>query len=253
MAFTNWRENKMAQDRVEAVERALTLLDCFTEEAQEITLGDLAGKTGFYRSTILRLSHSLERFGYLSRRPNGSYRLGPTLRRLGSLYGPLPDLKDYVLPVMRRLRDRTEESVSFYVRDGDARVCLFRANSTRPVHYHISEGARLPLHVGAAGRVLLAFAGEPGPSYNETRESGYAVSLGERHSEAASVAVPVFSAHRILVGALGISGPLPRFTSEAQHLYVTLLKEATADLASIPDPIEGVSDRSKGRGRKKKS
>lgn len=242
----------MAQDRVEAVERALTLLDCFTEEAQEITLGELAEKTGFYRSTILRLSRSLERFGYLSRRPNGSYRLGATLRRLGSLYGPLPDLKDYVIPVLRRLRDETEESVSFYVRDEDSRVCLFRVNSTRPVHYHIVEGARLPLQRGAAGRVLLAFAGEPGPSFEQTRELGYAISAGERNSEAAGVAVPVFSAHGILLGTLVISGPLSRFTLEAQQRYVTLLKDAVADLTMIPDPTEGVPDRSKGRGRKKK-
>jgi len=243
----------MAHDRVEAVERALTLLDCFTEEAQELTLGELAEKTGFYRSTILRLSHSLERFGYLSRHPDGSYRLGPTLRRLGALYGPTPDLKDFVLPVLRQLRDGTEESVSFYVKDGDTRVCLFRVNSTRSVHHHIAEGARLPLRLGASGRVLLAFAGEPGAHYEETRELGYAVSLGERDPEAAGVAVPVFSSHGILIGSLTISGPLPRFTPEAQRRYVAILKEAAADLAVIPDPSEGITGHGKGRGRKRKT
>lgn len=241
----------MAHDRVEAVERALTLLDCFTEEAQELTLGELADKTGFYRSTILRLSHSLERFGYLTRHPNGSYRLGPTLRRLGALYGPSPDLKDYVMPVLRRLRDKTEESASYYVRDGDMRVCLFRANSTRPVHHHLAEGARLPLHLGAPGRVLLAFSAEPGTHYDEIRELGYAVSIGERDPEAAGVAVPVFSSQGTLIGSLNISGPLSRFTQEVQQCYVKILRLAAADLAVIPDPARGIAGLDKGRRRKK--
>ena len=119
----------MAHDRVEAVERALTLLDVFTEEEDEVSLADLADKTGYYKSTILRLSRSLERFGYLARQPNGNFRLGPALWRLGSLYRREFDLGEYVRPVLRRLRDQTSETASFYIRDGDVRVCLYRENS----------------------------------------------------------------------------------------------------------------------------
>ena len=76
----------MSEDRVEAVERALTILEAFREGEEALSLAALAEKTGFYKSTILRLAASLERFGYLARTPTGLYRLGPSLWRLGSLY-----------------------------------------------------------------------------------------------------------------------------------------------------------------------
>ena len=61
----------MSEDRVEAVERALTILEAFREGEESLSLAALAEKTGFYKSTILRLAASLERFGYLAREPSG--------------------------------------------------------------------------------------------------------------------------------------------------------------------------------------
>ena len=113
----------MAHDRVEAVERALTVLAAFDPEVRALSLAELAAATGFYKSTILRLARSLERFGFLIRAPHGSFRLGPELWRLGSLYRRDHDLGEYVRPALRRLRDQSAESASFYIRDGDRRVC----------------------------------------------------------------------------------------------------------------------------------
>ncbi|RTL67516.1 MAG: IclR family transcriptional regulator, partial [Hyphomicrobiales bacterium] len=64
--------------RVESVERALTILDAFGDGTPRLALGELAARTGLYRSTILRLAASLERFGYLNRDEDGAFRLGPS-------------------------------------------------------------------------------------------------------------------------------------------------------------------------------
>src|SRR5262245_25091856 len=76
----------MSKDRVEAVERALAVLDAFHADKPTMTLGEIASATGFYKSTILRLASSLERLGYLIREERGVFRLGPALWRLGSIY-----------------------------------------------------------------------------------------------------------------------------------------------------------------------
>src|SRR3712207_9376492 len=73
----------MSEDRVEAVERALTILEAFREGEEALSLAALAEKTGFYKSTILRLAASLEGFGYLAREARGLYRLGPGFWRPG--------------------------------------------------------------------------------------------------------------------------------------------------------------------------
>ena len=77
----------MAQRRVEAVERALTLLEVFNEHQPELSLTELSLATGFYKSTILRLMASLEVFGFVVRNERGMYRIGPACARLAPLAG----------------------------------------------------------------------------------------------------------------------------------------------------------------------
>ena len=73
-------------DGVAAVERALSILDAFTDQDPQLTLGELAKRTKMYKSTVLRLARSLENYGYLVRAEDGMYRLGSKLLKLGSLY-----------------------------------------------------------------------------------------------------------------------------------------------------------------------
>jgi DNA-binding IclR family transcriptional regulator len=205
----------MSEERVEAVERALTLLEAFREGEEALSLAALADKTGFYKSTILRLAASLERFGYLARTASGLYRLGPSLWRLGSLYRRSFDLGEHVRPELRRLVEATMETASFYVREGSERICLYRINSPRPVRHHLDEGARLPLERGAAGRVLLASDGGAGEPYETIRRAGQYVSLGERDPEIGAASVPVRDTVGHVRGALSVSALLSRFDTEA--------------------------------------
>lgn len=222
----------MAHDRVEAVERALALLDVFDEDDRLLTLADLAERTGYYKSTILRLSRSLERFGYLIRHEDGGYALGPSLWRLGSIYRRDFDLGDHVRPVLRRLRDASGETASFYVRVGDVRVCLYRLNSNRAIRHHLDEGTHLPLDKGAAGRLLSAYSGTAGAADGIVHQ-GFAVSLGERDPEIAAVAVPVMASSDTLRGALSISGLVSRFDKTFQRRCVALLREQARKLELI--------------------
>ena len=102
----------MSNDRVEAVERALAILDAFRADRPAMTLSEIAAATGFYKSTILRLAGSLERLGYLIREENGVFRLGPAPWRLGSIYRAGFNLGDAIRPQLRRLVEATGETAS---------------------------------------------------------------------------------------------------------------------------------------------
>ena len=218
----------MNEQKVDAVERALMLLDCFGVEDRSLSLAQLAERSGLYKSTILRLASSLERFGYLLRGEDGRYRLGPTLWRLGSAYRLGFDMAEHIRPELRRLVEVTGETASFYVREGDARVCLYRLNSPRAVRHHLEEGQRLPLNGGASAKILLAW-GDGGNK--AVREAGYAVSLGERDPDIAAVAVPVLSAQRQLRGALAVSGLITRFGETERVSALRSLRESAARLS----------------------
>lgn len=205
----------MAEAGVAAVDRALSILDSFDEHSPTLTLAELARRTGLYKSTLLRLAASLERANYLRRLGDGSFSLGPALLKLGELYQESFDLERYVMPTLRQLVDKTGESASFYVREGEVRVCLHRINSTahRVLHY-VTPGTALELRTGAAGRILLAFTEPALAGYEAERRDLLAVDHTDRKSDTAAIASPVFGP-KGFVGALSLAGPRFRFSDEA--------------------------------------
>lgn len=218
-----------AGHRVEAVERALGILDAFTGTESSLTLAAIARRTALNPSTILRLSASLMRFGYLRRLTDGRYGLGPTPLRLGTLYRSGFDLADHVRPALKRLAAESGETAAFYIRDGDARICLFRHQADTSIRHHIEEGARLPMDKGASAHVLAA-CGQGGGTADEAaiRRQGHAVSLGERDPESAAIAAPVFGPDGMLVGSLGIAALLSRLLRKDRDQLIRLVV-ATAE------------------------
>ena len=221
----------MSDKGVAAVERALAILDCFESDHESLPLKTIAQKTGLYKSTILRLCVSLESYGYLRRREDGDFQLGPTLWRLGALYRNRFDVATHVRPVLKRLSETTGESASFYVRDGDARICLMRHNSSQAIRHHLEEGVRLPLNLGAAGHLILAYSDGSDPKTEEIKSCGYAISLGERDPNTVSIAVPVLGRGDAFMGALVVSGLGTRFDEAARHQAIELAQDEARRLS----------------------
>jgi DNA-binding IclR family transcriptional regulator len=218
----------MSNDKVEAVERALAVLNAFAADRPTMTLGELAAATGFYKSTILRLAASLERFGYLIREDNGVFRLGPTLWRLASIYRAGFNLGGVIRPELHRLVEATGETASFYIRQSELRVCLFRHNSPHAARHHLDEGAELPLNAGASAHVLMAYTDGKGLKARAVQQRGYCISLGERDPQVAAVAVPVFDFAVQFRGALAVSGLIGRFREQERRAALVHLA-ASAD------------------------
>jgi DNA-binding IclR family transcriptional regulator len=208
------------QDNVGSVGKALAILSAFTRSEPRITLRQLARKTGLSEPTIYRTAGELIRAGFLGRGDDGRFRLGPMLLSLGDIYRQSFDLGEIIEPAMARIVEETGESVNFYVRDGDARVCLYRHDAP-DVWHNVRVGARLPLDRGAAGRVLLAFAGAEGEIYDTIRTTGVRLSIGDRDPFGAGASVPIFGPEGKLVGALTVHGHRAR----VEHKVATVFRE----------------------------
>jgi len=217
---------------VEAVDRALKILDCFSADTQEISLAELARRTDFYKSTILRLIVSLERFGLIVRGETGRYRLGPATWRLGSCYRQSFDLAEILRPELKTLCEATNETASFYILEGDSRICLYRIEPERAIRHSIVEGESMPLKHGASGRVLLAYSENPDGRASDILAKGYTVSLGERDPEVAAVSVPLIAKSGRLVGALSVSGLITRFGNDRHEAFIAALLDSQQRLAA---------------------
>ena len=221
------------EERVEAVERALSLLQCFEKAEEKLTLAVLAQRSGLYKSTILRLAASLRRMEFMRRdATTGLFTLGPELRRLGMLTSTKVSIEPLVRPVLEELAEKTQETASLYVRDGDERICLYRVNSPLSTRHHLSEGTRQPLDRGAAGLILRAFdpAADHDTEAEKVRARGWANSQKGRDPDLAAVAVPLLNRHGELLGALTVSGLRSRLKATQFLLARTLLAQASGAL-----------------------
>jgi DNA-binding IclR family transcriptional regulator len=230
----NQRPQASTESGVAALERGLALLAAFSKVDGSLSLAELADRTGLYKSTILRLAASLLRLGFLQRLDDGRYRLGPAVFQLGRRYQQSFRLGDMVQPVLRQLVERSGETASFYVRDGDRDTCLYRVESPRPIRdAGVAEGDTFPVDGSAGSRMLSAFLGAPGRGHRAMRRQLVTVA---RHSKrvagAAAVICPVFGVDQQLAGTLVVSGPESRFLDPAIAAMKRLVLEQAAVLTN---------------------
>lgn len=219
------------RETVAAVARALTILCAFREGEAALSLAELAARTGFHKSTLLRLLGTLEEARCVERQADARWSLGPMLFRLGALYARARPVERHLPTVLAALAAESGETASFWVRHGTQRLCLARVRAPSPIRDDLAEGDLLPLPLGAGGRVLSA----PDP-----RALGVVATFGERNPDTAAIACAAFGAQG-LAGALGISGPRERIASrEAAHRMAVaraasdLTRRLGGDLAAPP-------------------
>jgi DNA-binding IclR family transcriptional regulator len=218
---------------VAAVNRALAILTAFEQDDEGLSLAELSKCTGLYKSTVLRLIQSLIQYDFLRKAGDGRYHIGLAPLVLGSFYLRSLKLADTLLPVMRDLVSLSGEGMSFYVRSGDMRLCLYRVDSEHEVRDHVRVGDILPLEKGSGGRVLCAFSNMQGDLYKGIRRDCCYASYGERESEIAGISVPVFGPGGTLLGALTLAGPRSRVNASfIENMRIPLLTAAALATAS---------------------
>lgn len=220
---------------VKAVERSIDLLLLLAEAP--MTLTEVGQRTRMSKSTVLRLLTTLGHGGLVVRDPvNKDYRLGPGCLRLGQ--GFITGKGGFEIlgrEALRHLWTSTGETIAVHIRLGRQRVCVDEIPSAQALRLVSGVGMAAPVHLGSAGRVLLAFlppedvtALMEGVAFGEggfpvtsmaafeaelatVRSRGYALSEGERVPGASAVSVPVHGPDGV-IAALSALGPGGRFT-----------------------------------------
>lgn len=209
---------------VASADRLLTVLTAFRRGDDALELAELAQRTQLVKSTIMRFCVSLERFGLIERMPDGRYRLGTEVARLGSVYLQSFVLEAHVMPALEKLVATSGETGSFYIRRGDQRLCLFRVDSPSPLRMHVRPGDLRPMDQSSIAQVLRIF--DPANAAAAVGIETPIYSSGVTDPHVASMAMPVFGAGGRLLGALAVSGPASRLTKERAAEISAPLREA---------------------------
>lgn len=200
------------------VDKAVEILDAL--EVRPRSLAELVRATGLPRATAHRLATTLERHGLVRRDDEGRFILGVRLLALGRAAAESIPLTSAAADALAVLRDATAESVQLFVRDGDDRVCIAALQSPHGLRTIVPLGARLPLSVGSAGRVLERGSEDLGG------DGGWIASVGEREAGVASVSAAVRDGRGVVVAAVSVSGPIERTTTDPGSRYGDAVVEA---------------------------
>lgn len=218
----------MGNEGVVAVERALSLLDCFTSKQPRMTLAELSARSPLHKTTIFRMLNSLERAGYVVRNHEGVYSLGPRVLYLGHVYERGFNLAEVVMPVLTRLMQQTGESASYYTPQKDGqRLCLFRSQPYEGVHSQVVAGSVMPPDDSSTGRVFKIWD-QLGPRGTDSLPF---FSSGIRDPYSASWSIPIFGHDDRFVAALTLAGLAERIRTLNADRMKTMLREAAFELS----------------------
>ncbi|MGW1135912.1 IclR family transcriptional regulator [Streptomyces zhihengii] len=140
------------------IARALKILAAFNAQHPQLSLSELARRSGLPVSTVHRMLGELLAWGALERDAKGLYRIGLRLWEVGSLAPRGHGLRDRALPYLEDLSQITRENVQLAVREGTDLVFIERIAGTGAVPTLTRVGGRLAITTSGAGLVLLAHA-----------------------------------------------------------------------------------------------
>lgn len=218
--------------RIEAVERAIQVLDAVAAARGEVGTNELARRTGINASSVSRVLATLADARLVEIVPaTGRYRLGLRLVQLGNAVLSRLDVRELGRPSLELLVEATGETATLSLAgEGDA-VTVDFVRSPATVQSVAQIGRPSVGHATAAGKVALAFGRTPFPApplraytprtithldelereIELVREQGWAQAIGEREGDLNAVAAPVLGAAGDLAAVLGVQGPAARF------------------------------------------
>jgi IclR family acetate operon transcriptional repressor len=241
---------------IESVDNALQLLLLFREQST-LRVADASRTLGVAPSTAHRLISMLQYHGFVEQDPRSKvYRAGAALAQIGLAVVRAMDVRAIARPVMERLSSDLSETVHLAVLDRNEVIFLDSVESRHIVRVGSRVGMRLPAHMTALGKVLLAslpgdrlaelypYERLPGgarasvvnrralfKSLKQVARDGYAVSIGEIESDVAAVAAPIRTRSGHVTAAMSVAVPVSRFSKQFAERAAPRLTAAVAEVS----------------------
>lgn len=242
-----------------SVDNALRLLQLIGER-RVLRVAEAAEDLGVARSTAHRLLSALRVRGFVMQdKPNGVYRPGSALNEIGLAAIGRIDIRRVARPIIERLREETQETVSLLLLEGQNVRFMDCVESPRSVRVGSRTGLMMPAHCTAGGKAILAalprtellrrYPDGTLESRTESsiqtweqleaelatvREIGYAVNIEEGENGISAVGTAVRDLIGAPLAALAIAIPASRMpTAEGAAQFAPALDQAQATVTEL--------------------
>ncbi len=244
----------MSVTRVESVKKTLDVLDILVfEDANHdgISLTELSKRTGIKPNTLHAILKTMHESGYVEQNSKLRYLSGKRCRQISLISHNRLSAEDMAVldKLLMELRDRTEESVSFYVLDRGERINYTNITTDKSRKSESTMLEDKSMYWYPSGRILCAYCSEkelariirrngyPGEWWDNIesktqfeialeciRARGYETLYSDLNGRA-SYSVPAFSSEGKLIGAIGVYMPLEHRNDEKETLIFSAMKK----------------------------
>jgi IclR family KDG regulon transcriptional repressor len=145
-----------------SLERALRILDAFSAERSELSLGQISAMLALSKATVLRLCSTLLKFDFLRQDPESKkYSLGLKVFELGSIVFSSFSLTRVASPHLTALESKLGKTVFLGIlEDGELLYVDKREGAKDGIRFTSNIGKRRPPYWGMLGPVLMAYLSE---------------------------------------------------------------------------------------------
>lgn len=238
--------------------RGLEVMRGFSREQRQMSIAQLAHKTGIPRASVRRCLYTLSQLGYVASPDGRNYALQPKVLGLGHAYLSSTPLVVAAQPFLDRVSETVNESCSLAVLDGEDILYLGRSVTSRIISVTLNVGSRLPAYCTSIGHVLLAnlppreldpwlakadlkpFTERTVTSKDKlreelarVREQDYAVADRLLELAVRSIAVPVRNTSGTVVAGINVIVEAGRVSlRDMRSLYLPHLQAAAAEMSA---------------------
>lgn len=149
------------QYRIQALDRAVRVLNCYDFEHRELGVRDITAMTGLHKATAHRILVALEHNGFIEQDPHtGNYHLGLELFRLGQLAAGRHDVRELAHPYLEELTADVRETSHLAVLEGTDVLYLDKVEGPHALRMPSRVGQRVPAHCTSLGKAMFACFGD---------------------------------------------------------------------------------------------
>ncbi len=219
---------------MKTVKRAIEVLNCFSHQEPELSVGELSRRLGVHKSIISRLVAALRSKRILDQNPvTKRISIGVGTFRLGALFIKRLPLEQAASPHLSNLVERMQHSCHVAILDAHRLLIVASAETRQALRVILRTGEHRYLHATAGGKLLLAYhapflleevmatTGLPAVT-NKTvtslaklrrdlitiRQNGIAWNFEESTRGAGACAAPIFDSQGLVIGAITAVYPL---------------------------------------------
>jgi DNA-binding IclR family transcriptional regulator len=248
-----------AQDKYfsRAVSKALEVLEMLQNEANAMSLNDVAKRTKLSKTSAFRLLRTLEVTGYAALDGRGQYKLAPGIHAVAPTQG-LGKLIKAATPILHSVNEEFSETTSLAALFENRIEVVAVVESTHDLRMSNVVGHILPPNASSLGKVIIAFQTSPqrerllrsfkiyrftentitdqkelSREYENIRTQQFAVDREECAPGGICFSVPIFGEGGQVSAAISLSMPKSRLRDPEHENEILATLRAAADQIAI--------------------